>query len=54
MILVKKIDEIIFGGNDDESDKFVEEIKKEFEMSMIEHMKYFLGLRSEEHTSELQ
>ena len=35
MILVIFVDDIIFGGNDDESDKFVEEMKKEFEMSMI-------------------
>ena len=30
MILVIFVDDIIFGGNDDESDKFVEEMKKEF------------------------
>ena len=45
MILVIFVDDIIFGGNDDESDKFVEEMKKEFEMSMIGEMKYFLGLQ---------
>jgi hypothetical protein len=44
MILVIFVDDIIFGGNDDESDKFVDEMKKEFEMSMIGEMKYFLGL----------
>ena len=38
------VDDIIFGGNDDESDKFAEEMKKEFEMSMIGEIKYFLGL----------
>ena len=38
------IDDMIFGGNDDESDKFAEEMKKEFEMSMIGEVKYFLGL----------
>ena len=38
-------DDIIFGGNDEESKKFVEEMKKEFEMSMIGEMKYFLGLQ---------
>ena len=43
--LLERIDDIIFGGNDDESDKFVEEMKKEFEMSMIGEMKYFLGLQ---------
>ena len=35
MILVIFVDDIIFGGNDEESKKFAEEIKKEFEMSMI-------------------
>ena len=45
MTLVIFFDDIIFGGNDDESDKFVEEMKKEFEMSMIGEMKYFLGLQ---------
>ena len=43
MILVIIVDDIIFEGNDDESDKFSEEINKEFEMSMIGEMKYFLG-----------
>ena len=41
MILVIFVDDIISGG-DDESEKFVEEMKKEFEMSMIGEMKYFL------------
>ena len=44
MILVIFVDDIIFGGNDEESEKFTEEMKKEFEMSMIGEMKYFLGL----------
>lgn len=44
MILVIFVDDIIFGGNDEESKKFAEEMKKEFEMSMIWEMKYFLGL----------
>ena len=30
IILVIFVDDIIFGGNDNESDKFVEEMKKEF------------------------
>ena len=34
----------IFGGNDEESENFVEEMKKEFEMSTMGEMKYFLGL----------
>ena len=45
MILVIFVDDIIFGGNDDESEEFAEEMKKEFEMSMIGEMKYFLGLQ---------
>ena len=45
MILVIFVDDIIFGGNDEESEKFAEEMKKEFEMSMIGEMKYFLGLQ---------
>lgn len=45
MILVIFFDDITFGGNDGESEKFVEEMKKEFEMSIIEEMKYFLGLQ---------
>ena len=45
IILVIFVDDIIFGGNDEESEKFVEEMKKEFEMSMIGDMKYFLGLQ---------
>lgn len=45
MILVIFVDDIIFEGNDDESDKFIEEMKKEFEMSIVGEMKYFLGLQ---------
>ena len=43
-IIIIFADDIIFGGNDEESDKFAEEMKNEFEMSMIEEMKIFLGL----------
>ena len=35
----------IFWVNDKASDKFSEEIKNEFEMSMIGKMKFFLGLQ---------
>ena len=45
MILEIFVDDITFRGNDNESDKFVEEMKKEFEMSMIKEMKYLLGLQ---------
>ena len=40
MILVIFIDVILFGGNDEDRKKFAEEMKKEFEMSMIGEMKY--------------
>ena len=38
------LDNIIFGGNDGASEKFADEMKNEFEMSMIGEMKFFLGL----------
>ena len=44
LIIVIFVDDMIFGGNDEASDKFVEEMKNEFEMSMIVEMKIFLGL----------
>ena len=44
MILVIFVDDIIFGGNDEESKTFGEEMKKEFEMSMTREIKHFLGL----------
>ena len=45
LIIVIFVDDIIFGGNDEASDKFVDEMKNEFEMSMIAEMKYFLVYR---------
>ena len=39
------LDDILFGGYHKASDKFVDEMKNEFEMSMIDEMKYFLGLQ---------
>ena len=45
MILVIFVDDIIFGGSDEERNKFAKEMKKEFEMTMIGEMKYFLGLQ---------
>ena len=45
LIIVIFVDEIIFGGNDEESDKFFEEMKNKFDMSTIEEMKFFLGLQ---------
>lgn len=45
LIIVIFVDDIIFGGNDEASDKFYDEMKNEFEMSMIGDMKYFLCLQ---------
>ena len=39
MILVIFVDDIIFGGDDSESDKFSKEMKNKFEMGMIGEMK---------------
>ena len=44
LIIIVFVDDIIFGGNDEASDKFIEDMKNEFEMSMIGEMKFFLGL----------
>ena len=41
-IIVIFLDDIIFGGNNKESDEFAEEMKIEFEI--IGEMKFFLGL----------
>ena len=45
LIIVIFVDDIIFGRNDEESDNFFEEMKNEFEMSMIGEMTFFLGLQ---------
>lgn len=45
LIIEVFVDEIIFEGNDEMSNKFYEEMKDEFEMSMIGEMKFFLGLQ---------
>ena len=39
------VDDIIFGGNDEASNKFSEDTKNDFEMIMIGEMKFFLGLQ---------
>jgi hypothetical protein len=40
------VDDIIFGSDDDRLNKeFVESMQKEFEMSMLGEMKFFLGLQ---------
>lgn len=38
-------DDIIFGGDDKMSHDFAEEMKKEFEMSLIGKIKFFIGLQ---------
>ena len=43
LIIVLFVDDIIFGGNDEASDKFVDKMKNEFEMIMIGEKKYFLS-----------
>ena len=45
LIIIIFVDDIIFGGNDEASNKFLEDMKNEFEMSMIGEMKFFLGLQ---------
>ena len=45
LIIVIFNDDKIFGGNDEASDKFANEMKNEFEMSMIGEMKYFQGVK---------
>jgi hypothetical protein len=40
------VDAIIFGSNDDRmSQNFAEEMKKEFEMSILRELSFFLGLQ---------
>ena len=45
LIIIVFVDDIIFGGNDEASNKWLEDMKNEFEMSMIGEMKFFLGLQ---------
>ena len=42
LIIIVFVDDIIFGGDDEASNKFLEDMKNEFEMSMIGEMKFFL------------
>lgn len=46
-ILIAKffVDDIIFGGHDNLCKSFVDELRKEFEMSMFGEIKFFLGLQ---------
>ena len=39
------MDDIIFGGQDHICKAFVDEMQKEFEMSMFREIKFFLGLQ---------
>lgn len=39
------VDDIIFGGDDEMSHAFVDEMKKEFEMSLIGEIKFLIGLQ---------
>ena len=43
LIIIVFVHDIIFGGNNEASEKFLEDMKNEFEMSMIGEMKFFLG-----------
>ena len=41
LIIIVFVDDIIFGGNDEASNKFSEDMNNEFEMSMIGEMNFF-------------
>jgi len=46
LIIVVYVDDIMFGCNNDESShEFAQEMSKEFEMSMIGELSFFLGLQ---------
>lgn len=46
LVVIVYVDDIIFGGNDDELCRnFAEEMKNEFEMSMLRELSFFLGVR---------
>lgn len=46
LVVIVYVDDIIFGGNDDELCRnFAEEMKNEFEMSMPRELSFFLGVR---------
>lgn len=45
LFIVVYVDDIIFGGNDDMSKNFSSEMQKEFEISMIGDLNFFLGLK---------
>ena len=39
------VDDTLFTGNDDECKEFLEQMNKEFEMSMFGEIKFFIGLQ---------
>jgi len=45
LIVVVYVDDIIFGGNDDMCKNFAGEMQKEFKISMIGELNFFLGLK---------
>ena len=45
LVIIAFFDDIIFGGNDEANKKFSQDMKNEFEMSMIGEMKFLLGLQ---------
>lgn len=45
LIVVVYVNDISFGGNDGLCEEFLEEMQKEFEMSMFGEMSFFLGLQ---------
>ena len=45
LIILIFVDDIIFGGDDEASDKFVDEMKREFKMQMIGEMRYLLDFQ---------
>ena len=46
LIIIVFFDDIIFWGNDEASEKFSEDMKNEFEMSMIGELKFSLRLQT--------
>ena len=45
LIIIVFVDDIIFGWNDEASNTFLEDMKNEFEMSMVGEKKFSLGLQ---------
>ena len=45
LIIIVFVNDIILGGNDEASNKLLEDMKNEFEMSMIGEIHFFMGLQ---------